>query len=855
MRLLQGVATLGKGENRCLDSSQPLHTNCRSLGLSCALAFGLTACGDDVTKYYDSEGQEVSITDTLLVKEVVTKHDTIVVTEVVTKKDTVKVTDVITNKDTVKVTDVITKNDTVKTTIVIKDTIRDTIKVEVIPEIPKAELVYGTVNLSYAQFYYGEVNNVESELYATTGIYDKVSIPDSFDGYDAFTSATTSKYQNFGQLDADVGEKTTELKGVKAVNVAISKALYEDVKKNGSESDKSDLYKLVSTMTVLDAAPAEYKVINSNGVLSKTYGKTVSRAASPTITSNSNWGNYMVVVPGVEITEANTNNVQGIVLETEDGASYGLIHLGNIWMDVREFAFSVTEFIGGHGAQPYEATTDIAGKRISKIRYLLKDAPDVTLSTSLYIPVQVPVTGAVAEDNSSITFTADASISNYRSASLKLISYSVGSGRNAVTTNIANGSAFSTRSTSIKFPTDGLKAGSYTFTFEDVNGIAATSKVKVTLEQDGAPVEDLSGVLYGTVNLTYAQFFNGEINDIAANETATTGNYTAKSVVAWVEEDYDAFSSATKSKYTFYGQVDAEVGETTSKLKGVKAVNVAISKALYAEVQKKIADEAKETEGNDLIALVKAGNWNIEKPMEYKVINPDGSVSKTQGVTYKRNTSSAPTMSTSSNWGNYLVQVNGIDITEANMENLQGIVLETEDGAKYGLIHLGNIFNNPGEFSFSVAAMTEPHGNKVPYLSTEGIEGKRIAKILYLLKDANDVELSTSIYVPVRLGVSTNAEAVSVGEEITFTVNDAIANYTSAKLKLVSYTVGSGRNAVTTPIENGGTFSSRAKSVKFDTSVLTVTEETSYKFNFTDASGILAGMSVTVAVKPASSEE
>ena len=31
MRLLQGVATLGKGENRCLDSSQPLHTNCRSL--------------------------------------------------------------------------------------------------------------------------------------------------------------------------------------------------------------------------------------------------------------------------------------------------------------------------------------------------------------------------------------------------------------------------------------------------------------------------------------------------------------------------------------------------------------------------------------------------------------------------------------------------------------------------------------------------------------------------------------------------------------------------------------------------------------------------------------------------------
>lgn len=842
-------------------------TAIRTAGLSCALAFGLTACGDDVTKYYDSEGKEMSVIDTLLVKEVITDYDTIVVTEVVTKKDTIKATDVITKKDTikvtdaitkkdtVKVTDVITKTDTVKTTIVIKDTIRDTIKVEVIPEIPEADLVYGTVNLTYAQFYYGEVNNVDPELYATTGIYDKASIPDSFDGYDAFTSATTNKYKNFGQLDADVGEKTTKLKGVKAVNVAISKALYDEVKNNGSENDNSDLYKLVSAITVIEDAPAEYKVINSSGVLSKTIGKTITRAASPTITSSSNWGNYMVVIPGIDITEANTNNLQGIVLETEDGESYGLIHLGNIWMDVREFAFSVTEFMGGHGAQPYKATTDIAGKRISSIRYLLKDAPDVVLSTSLYIPVQVPVTAAVAEDNGSITFTADAAIGNYRSASLKLISYSVGSGRNAVTTNIANGSAFSTRSTSIKFPTDGLKAGSYTFTFEDVNGIAATCNVKVTLEQDGAPVEDLSGILYGTVNLTYAQFFNGEINDIAANETATAGNYNATSVAAWVEEDYDAFTSATKSKYTFYGQVDAEVGENTSQLKGVKAVNVAISKALYADVQKKIAADAQETDGNDLIALVKAGTWGTEKPTEYKVINPDGSVSKTQGVTYSRKASTEPTISTSSNWGNYLVQVNGIDIVEANMKNLQSIILETEDGAKYGLIHLGNIFNNPGEFAFSVAAMTEPHGNHVPYLSTEDIEGKRIVKILYMLKDANDIELSTSIYVPVRIGVSANAESVSVGDEITFTVDDAISNYTSTKLKLVSYTVGSGRNAVTTPIENGGTFSSRTKAIKFNTSALTVSEETSYKFNFTDASGILSGTSVAVAVKPASSEE
>ena len=117
-------------------------------GFAAAVTFGLSPCGDDVTKYYDSEGAEVSISDTLLVSEVIKDYDT------------VKVVDVVTKYDTVSATEIVKSVDTVKTTVVVKDTIRDTINVEVVPQVPEAELVYGTVDLSWAQFFYGEIISV-----------------------------------------------------------------------------------------------------------------------------------------------------------------------------------------------------------------------------------------------------------------------------------------------------------------------------------------------------------------------------------------------------------------------------------------------------------------------------------------------------------------------------------------------------------------------------------------------------------------------------------------------------------------------------------------------------------------------
>lgn len=86
----------------------------RTAGFAAALTFGLTACGDEVTKYYDSEGSEISVTDTLLVTEVVKEQDTITVTEVNKISDTVNITEIIKVPDTVKVSEVVKIFDTVK---------------------------------------------------------------------------------------------------------------------------------------------------------------------------------------------------------------------------------------------------------------------------------------------------------------------------------------------------------------------------------------------------------------------------------------------------------------------------------------------------------------------------------------------------------------------------------------------------------------------------------------------------------------------------------------------------------------------------------------------------------------------
>lgn len=482
----------------------------RTAGFVAALTFGLTACGDDVTKYYDSEGNEISVTDTLLVTEVVKEQDTVKVSEIIKVPDTIKVTEVVTVYDTVSATEVIKTLDTVKTTIVVKDTIHDTIDVEVIKEAPVADLMYGTVDLSFAQFFYGEVNDVDGEMSATQGIFKAPSATTVMDGYDAFTSATTQKGARFLQANTEIVGETTEFKGLLKVDVAINKALYEDVMANGSESDASDLYKLVKAATWSDdaKAPVNYKVINADGSISKTYGAVSNRTPSTAIlNAASAWGHYMVEFAAADVFEVTTDNIQAVVIEDEFGDKYGLIPSGHIWLQTREFAFSTSKFTEPHNCvPPYEQFAGLSGKRITKVTYFVKDNHNVSLNTDMFLPFRASVTAGKGNvtvtpgprgntttisdfTTEGVTFTVgETAIFNVdavnSAATLKLTAYGVTEGRNVNYTTIANGGTFSATTPYIVFDSSILPAagGEFTFKFEDATGLQALTTVKVKFE-------------------------------------------------------------------------------------------------------------------------------------------------------------------------------------------------------------------------------------------------------------------------------------------------------------------------------------------------------------------------------------
>ena len=146
--------------------------------------------------------------------------------------------------------------------------------------IGNADYVYAKINVPYADYYYGEVNNIAPEenpasLKANLTAPDAVKDLRAAGQYDSVSSVTAQKMKSFPVADSEAVGQGSQYKGVVGVNVAISKSLYEDAKKAIEEKKTSEnaLLTLVGEMTTTtDTTPTEYKVLNSDGTLSKTVG-------------------------------------------------------------------------------------------------------------------------------------------------------------------------------------------------------------------------------------------------------------------------------------------------------------------------------------------------------------------------------------------------------------------------------------------------------------------------------------------------------------------------------------------------------------------------------------------------------
>ena len=286
----------------------------------------------------------------------------------------------------------------------------------------KTDYVFVKMTVPYADFYYGELKDIAPEegidLKANLEAEDLVA-KDGFREtgmYDSASSPTKEKAAKFVMADtAEEGEGSV-YKGIKSVNVAIPKSLYEDAKK-ALEEKKESKNALLTLMGAIESEvstePKEYKVLNSDGTLSKTQGTTTEgKDIEAEITTTSSYGNYEIEVSGLDI---DSEIVQAAILETKDGAKYGLKHEDNIWLKPKEIAFSAVAFEDtNHKAQKeFKRFEDIQDKDIVKITYFLMDEDDVEVPVSLHVKKIAPAEYSVSGDEK-VSYSPEGTKVNYQ---------------------------------------------------------------------------------------------------------------------------------------------------------------------------------------------------------------------------------------------------------------------------------------------------------------------------------------------------------------------------------------------------------------------------------------------------------
>lgn len=354
--------------------------------------------------------------------------------------------------------------------------------------------------------------------------------------------------------------------------------------------------------------------------------------------------------------------------------------------------------------------------------------------------------------------------------------------------------------------------------------VATITETEVALAET-ATTETVANdnLIYGTVNLPYADFYYGELNNIEPETEATTGQYTAEdaALAAGYEEEgmYDAVTSATTTKSKKFEASYYEEVETGVNILGVSNVNVAISKALYDDVQNAIS--AGTECSNPLVEIVSAMTVTDKVPAEYKVINSDGTLSKTVGNTVTAENVTA-TLTTVSAWGHYQITFEGLELDAATV---QGAIIETSDGAVYGLEHEDNLWLQASEVSFPVAPFTESHGNEVAYQRFADMPGKTITKFTYLVANGDDIEIATDLYCNLQLS---EEHGIAGDETVTYSTEGTVVN--------VKLTVPDDSNYALSQIKKGKKAQDIAN-VTCENNVVTLPAEFtpgSYKISFED---------------------
>lgn len=447
--------------------------------------------------------------------------------------------------------------------------------------------IYGTVNVPYADFYYGEIYDTA----ASTDTIPRLDVDLAGDnglrneGFcDVVSSATTQKATQYAQSYYETSENGVKIYGIKGVKVAISESLYNNILSAKAEGIpcSNKLYELVDNMTFSQSAyTTEYKTINADGTLSKMNAdSTVLTDATATISSATRWGNFQVKVNGLPASVDGKANLIGIMLETASGLRVPMLHSSNLWFKAYEFAFAVTPgFKEPHGNTiPYQAAKALQGETITKITYMIDGESDYVINTDLKVKTY-PENDSVAIAIDNADYLSDGISTKVNISAPADSNFSVS--RVTSSTETLNADQFNYANGILSLKGD-FRPGTYTVTFSDDKYVDQTSTFVIISPLKSDEISITNNKL--SINSTAASLdeYISAITGITVNGKAFTGSNLGATI--FNEDGSINFEAVIKGRgsstpvFEAQAQADYEIVVTAT---GYPSINTTVGKSQH----------------------------------------------------------------------------------------------------------------------------------------------------------------------------------------------------------------------------------------------------------------------------------
>lgn len=390
---------------------------------------------------------------------------------------------------------------------------------------------YVLMNIPYSAFYKAEVNNgvdVDAVTSATLnktrtaslagGSYHRNADGSQIDGITFPVKVTDdmdmSKYTLVA--DSDSVDITVTIKGQTSTTTYTGKdALFQN--------EDYAYYNLTEV-------PSCYKEVSVDGDGNLTFGKTVGdvtklEGLSAELSTKTRYGDYQLDIDGLrnKLTEHGATKINGVVINTKEGSSYGLRHLENIWK-MKELAWSTGFTESVHGCPTSSAHYKaMMGQTITSVTcYTDKGMYNIPLA-DIYVPVK---------------FTHDLEVANAAVTAGKTEATVTGLPEDYVAEYKVDGlDGVSVQKGVLTF--SNAKKGKYTLTISDKNGKYAdiTTEFELYTEAMPAAYDADKKALVKTADAADEEFADYIKNITSVNVNGTDYKATGRGATVIINED------------------------------------------------------------------------------------------------------------------------------------------------------------------------------------------------------------------------------------------------------------------------------------------------------------------------------